>query len=154
MEVILNINDKEHKITIDSDEMLLTTLRNLGYKSVKKGCDTTSCGVCSISIDSKLFPSCSYLTYRAVGKKILTVEGIEKEAREIGKYLTGEGVEQCGYCSPSLVMAIYTMVNELDNPSEKEIKQYLSGNMCRCSGFEGQHRAIRNYMEVRSNDSK
>jgi carbon-monoxide dehydrogenase small subunit len=149
MEVRLTINHNVHNVLIDSDEMLLDTLRRLGYKSVKKGCETTTCGICSVSIDDQLVPSCSYLSYRAVGKEVLTVEGIADDARKIAECLTAEGVEQCGHCSPSLVMAIHTMFKENSNPTEDEIRHYLAGNMCRCSGFEGQHRAIRKYMEVR-----
>lgn len=149
MEVTLTINHNIHHVLIEPDEMLLDTLRRLGYKSVKKGCDTTSCGVCSVSIDDQLVPSCSYLTFRAQGKTILTVEGIPEEARRIAECLTDEGVEQCGHCSPSLVMAIHTMLKANPDPSEEEMRHYLAGNMCRCSGFEGQHRAIRKYLEVR-----
>lgn len=154
MEIVLNINHNTHKVLVDADEMLLDTLRKLGYKSVKKGCDTTTCGVCTVSIDRNLVPSCSYLSYRAQGKEILTVEGLEEEARKIGEALTDEGVEQCGYCSPSLVVSIHTMLEELKDPSKDEMKHYLAGNMCRCSGFEGQHRAIKNYMEVKSDGSQ
>lgn len=149
MEVTLNINATQHQVLIDPDEMLLDTLRKLGYKSVKKGCETTSCGVCSVAIDDLLVPSCSYLTYRAVGKTILTVEGIPDEARKIAECLTSEGVEQCGNCSPSLVMAIHTLFIDNPSPTEEEMKHYLVGNMCRCSGFEGQHRALKKYMEVK-----
>jgi carbon-monoxide dehydrogenase small subunit len=149
MEVVLNVNNNVHHVLVDPDEMLLDTLRRLGYKSVKKGCDTTSCGICSVSIDNQLVPSCSYLTYRAQGKIILTVEGIPEQARKIAECLTTEGVEQCGHCSPSLVMAIYTMLIENESPTDEEIKHYLAGNMCRCSGYEGQSRAIHKYLEVR-----
>lgn len=149
MEVTLNINHNSHKVLIEPDEMLLDTLRRLGYKSVKRGCDTTSCGVCSVAIDGKLIPSCSYLTFRAQGKCVLTVEGIPDEARKIAECLTDEGVEQCGHCSPSLVMAIHTLLLEIPNPTEEEVKHYLAGNMCRCSGYEGQHRAIQKYLEVK-----
>ncbi len=151
MEIILKVNQKEHHVIVDPDEMLLDTLRRLGYKSVKRGCDTSNCGICSVSIDHKLVPSCSYLSVRAQGKEILTVEGLEEEARLIGESLTAEGVEQCGYCSPSLVVAIHTMLEELKNPDKDEIKHYLAGNMCRCSGFEGHHRAIKHHMEVNLN---
>lgn len=154
MEITLNVNHNIHKVLVESDEMLLDTLRKLGYKSVKKGCDTTTCGICSVSIDDELIPSCSYFSYRAEGKKILTVEGLKEDARKIGEALTAEGVEQCGYCSPSLVIAIHTMLKQYENPSDEEIKHYLVGNLCRCSGYEGHNRAIKHYMEVRHDGSK
>jgi carbon-monoxide dehydrogenase small subunit len=149
MEVRLNINNEMHHILISPDEFLIETLRKIGIKSVKRGCDTSSCGVCSVAVDNKLVSSCSFYTIRGEGKKILTVEGIAKEAEKIAGFLTDEGVEQCGYCSPGLVMAIYTMKFELENPDLESIKHYLAGNLCRCSGYEGQHRAILKYLEVK-----
>lgn len=149
MEITLNINNMEYNVLIKTDDYLFDTLRKMGFKSLKKGCDTTSCGTCAISIDDKLIPSCSYYTIRAIGKKIITVEGIREEASIIADYLTNEGVEQCGFCSPGLVMAVYTMKKELSNPSLEDIKHYLAGNMCRCSGYVGQHRAIMQYLEVK-----
>ncbi len=148
MEVKLRINGNHYHFSARPDEVLVDTLRKLGYKSVKRGCDMTSCGVCSILVENKLIPSCSFLTVRAHNKSIITVEGIQDEARIIGKYIVAEGVEQCGFCSPGHIMAIYAMKNELVNPCLDEVKHYLAGNMCRCSGFEGQNRAIMNYLEV------
>lgn len=149
MEVKLNINGTPYSFSADADEYLLDTLRKLGYKSVKRGCDTTSCGVCSVEIDGDLVPSCSFLTVRAHNAKVVTVEGIQEEARKIGAFITAEGVEQCGFCSPGHIMAIHCLMKELTNPTMDEIKHYLAGNMCRCSGFAGQHRAIEKLMEVK-----
>lgn len=149
MEVNLIINGTHYKFAADPDEVLVDTLKKLGYKSVKRGCDLTSCGVCSIIVDNLLVPSCSYLTVRAHNKSILTVEGIPEDAREIADFITSEGVDQCGFCSPGHVMAIYQLKKDLENPTIEEIKHYLAGNMCRCSGYEGQHRAIKKYMGVK-----
>lgn len=149
MEVKLIINGTHIKFAADPDEYLLDTLRKLGYKSVKRGCDTSSCGVCSILVDGHLIPSCSFLTVRAHNKPITTVEGIQSEARKIGEMITAEGVEQCGFCSPGHVMAVYALMQENTHPTIEEIKHYLAGNLCRCSGYEGQHRALKKLMEVR-----
>lgn len=149
MEVNLNINGSVYKYACEPHEYLLDSLRKLGFKSVKRGCDTSSCGVCSIIVEGLLVPSCSYLTVRADEKLILTVEGIQEEARKIGKFITAEGVEQCGFCSPGHVMAIHAMMLEMPNPTMDEVKHYLAGNLCRCSGYEGQHRAIKNLLEVK-----
>lgn len=148
MEVKLKINGREYNHSIKPDEYLLDTLRDLGIKSVKRGCDTTSCGVCSVIVGGKLVPSCSFYTIRAQEKEVTTVEGIYEEADKIAEYITAEGVEQCGFCSPGLVMAVYSMKEELENPTLEDIKHYLAGNICRCSGYEGQHRAILKYLEV------
>lgn len=149
MEVNLKINGTHYKFAAEFDEVLVDSLRKLGFKSVKRGCDLTSCGVCSIIVDDKLVPSCSYLTVRANDKSIVTVEGIQEEAREIASFINAEGAEQCGFCSPGNVMAIYSMKRELSNPTMDDVRHYLAGNMCRCSGFEGQHRAISKYLEVK-----
>lgn len=154
MEVKLIINGLHYKFAAEADEYLLDTLRKLGYKSVKKGCDTTSCGVCSIMVDGKLVPSCSYLTIRAHNKSILTVEGIQEEARKIGELIAKEGVEQCGFCSPGNIMAIYSLMQENPNPTMEEVRHYMAGNLCRCSGYEGQHRAIEKLLEVSKDGNK
>lgn len=148
MAINLIINDTPYTYLPGANEYLIDTLRALGILSVKRGCDTTSCGVCSIIVDGKLVPSCSYLTLRADGKTIITVEGIQEEAREIAKFIVAEGVEQCGFCSPGHVMAIHALKQDLIEPTLEDIKHYLAGNMCRCSGYEGQHRAIKKMMEV------
>lgn len=148
MEVKLNINGTHYHFSAAPDDYLLDTLRKLGYKSVKRGCDTTSCGICSIIVDDQLVPSCSYLTVRAHNKSIITVEGIQKEARKIAEMITSEGVDQCGFCSPGHVMAIYTLMKENRTLTMEEIKHYMAGNLCRCSGYEGQHRAIKKILEV------
>jgi len=149
MEVNLKINGSVYSYASQPDEYLLDSLRKLGFKSVKRGCDTSSCGVCSILVNGNLIPSCSYLTVKADGLSITTVEGIQEEARRIGKFITAEGVEQCGFCSPGHIMAIYSLLQENKNPTLEDVKHYLAGNLCRCSGYEGQHRAIKKLLEVK-----
>ena len=90
--------------------------------------------------------SCSTLAVRADGKEVITLEGMRKEAEEFGKFLADEGAEQCGFCSPGFIMNVLAMEKELDDPTEEEIKQYLAGNLCRCTGYMGQLRAIQKYL--------
>jgi carbon-monoxide dehydrogenase small subunit len=149
MEVTLIINGDAVTLSASPDEVLLDTLRRLGYKSVKRGCDSTSCGVCNIHVDGKLVPSCAYLTVRAHQKAITTLEGVQDQVREIAAYITAEGAEQCGFCSPGYMMSLVALFHENPHPSMDEVKHYLAGNMCRCSGFEGQHRGIAKYLEVK-----
>lgn len=149
MKLILNINGKINSTYIDADETLLHVLRKLGYKSVKEGCDTGTCGVCSVLIDGKPVLSCSYLAARAEGHEIVTMEGLGEEAADIITAITDEGADQCGFCGPSLVLTAYAMKKELKNPTDDEIKHYLAGNICRCSGYEGQMRGIKKYMGVK-----
>lgn len=146
--ITLNINDRDYEVMVDGGEMLVDTLRALGFSSVKKGCDTGSCGVCSVLMDGKVIPSCSLFTMKARDHKILTIDGIEEKAREIGGFLLSEGVDQCGFCTPGLIMSVVAMENDLEVYTEESIKHYLVGNLCRCSGYEGQLRAIKKYLEV------
>ncbi|MBC5996883.1 (2Fe-2S)-binding protein [Romboutsia ilealis] len=149
MLVELKINGKKHKIDIEPDEFLVDTLRKVGNLSVKRGCDTGCCGLCSIWIDKKPTLSCATLTVRALNKEITTIEGLEKESDEFARILIAEGAEQCGFCSPGFIITVLAMKNELENPSEEEIKHYLTGNLCRCTGYMGQLRAIKTYMGVK-----
>ena len=147
MLVELKVNGRKHKIDIEPDEFLVDTLRKVGNLSVKRGCDTGCCGLCSIWIDKKPTLSCATLTVRALNKEITTIEGLE--ADEFARILIAEGAEQCGFCSPGFIMTVLAMKNELENPSEEEIKHYLTGNLCRCTGYMGQLRAIKTYMGVK-----
>ena len=149
MMVSIQVNGQKFEVSIREDEFLLDTLRAIGVKSVKRGCETTSCGMCSVIVDGRLVNSCAYLTLRANNKSVLTVEGLGDEGDRIAHYLTNEGVEQCGYCSPGFVMAVYQMKRDLSDFTEENVKHYLAGNLCRCSGYEGQHRGIMAYLEVK-----
>nr|HPJ24358.1 2Fe-2S iron-sulfur cluster-binding protein [Bacillota bacterium] len=91
-------------------------------------------------------PSCSLLTARAEGHEITTVEGIQDEAEKIGRHFGDEGADQCGFCNPSLALAVYAIKKELKNPSIDEVKAYLVGNLCRCTGYIAQERAIMKYL--------
>lgn len=151
MEIKLWINGKEFKDDISPDTILLDYLRSKGFLSVKRGCETSNCGLCTVWIDNKPILSCSTLALRANGHYVTTIEGVESEAKEFGEFIADEGAEQCGFCSPGFIMTVLAMKNELSNPSEEEIKDYLSGNLCRCTGYMGQMRAIKKYLEKASN---
>lgn len=150
MEVQFTLNGKKVSTEIAADTVLLNLLRDLGCKSVKCGCETTNCGLCTVWIDGKSRLSCSVLAASIDGHEVTTLEGVEKEAVEFGSFLAQEGAEQCGFCSPGFIMNVLAMFRELKNPSIEEIKEYLAGNLCRCTGYMGQLRAIQKYMEVRN----
>lgn len=148
MIVNLIINGINKNVQVEPEDFLLETLRTNGFLSVKRGCDTGSCGACTVLLDGKPIPSCAWLSVRADGHEITTIEGVQAEAEEIGKFLAAEGVEQCGYCSPSFVLTILAMKSELKNPNLDDIRHYLVGNLCRCSGYVGHTRAIKKYLGV------
>ena len=150
MEVQFTLNGKKVSTEIAADTVLLNLLRDLGCKSVKCGCETTNCGLCTVWIDGKSRLSCSVLAASIDGPEVTTLEGVEKEAEECGSFLAQEGAEQCGFCSPGFIMNVLAMFRELKSPSIEEIKEYLAGNLCRCTGYMGQLRAIQKYMEVRN----
>lgn len=81
------------------------------------------------------------------GQEVTTLEGVKEEAEEFGTFLANEGAEQCGFCSPGFIMNVLSMVRELEDPDTEEIKEYLAGNLCRCTGYMGQLRAIRKYLQ-------
>ena len=149
MEVQFVLNKKQVKVDVGPDAVLLNVLRDLGCKSVKCGCETTNCGLCTVWIDGKSRLSCSILAVIVGGHEITTLEGVEKEAAEFGKFLADEGAEQCGFCSPGFIMNVLAMMRELEDPDIEEIKEYLAGNLCRCTGYMGQLRAIEKYLASR-----
>lgn len=148
MQVTTTINHKKTSLEVAPDDLLADVLRKAGYSSVRKGCDTTCCGLCTIWLDGKPVLSCAIPAFRAEGKMITTMEGVSKEAEEFARILAAEGAEQCGFCSPGFIMTVLAMKRELVNPTEEQIIHYLTGNLCRCTGYMGQLRAIRTYLGV------
>ena len=146
MEVTLTLNGKRITRSVDADMALLDFVRNEGCYSVKRGCDTSNCGLCTVFLDDKPVLSCSVLVARADGHKVTTMEGLQKEAAEFGAFIADQGAEQCGFCNPGMIMNALALFRENPDPSEEEIKEYLAGNLCRCSGYEGQLRGIQNFI--------
>lgn len=147
MKINLWINDKIFESEVAPDTLLIDFLRANGFYSVKRGCETSNCGLCTVMMNGKPILSCSTLAVRANGQQVTTIEGLQEEALEVGGFIADQGAEQCGFCSPGFIMNVISMKKELVNPSEQEIKLYLAGNLCRCTGYMGQARAIKNYLD-------
>lgn len=150
MEIQFILNKKQVSVEVNADSVLIDVLRSLGCKSVKCGCETTNCGLCTVWLDGKPVLSCAVPAMRVQGREVTTLEGLKEEAEEFGRFLGEQGAEQCGFCSPGFIMNVLAMERELPGtPSSEEIREYLAGNLCRCTGYAGQMRAIRNWLACR-----
>ena len=149
MEIKLKLNGRPIVAHVYADTVLLDFLREHGCLSVKRGCDTSNCGLCTVLMDGKPILSCSALAVRADGHAILTLEGLQAEAADFVGFIADQGADQCGFCNPGLVMNTIALLRENPDPTDEEIKAFLAGNLCRCSGYDGQLRGIRNYLDSR-----
>ena len=147
MLVSINLNGKTINQEIESDMLLIDFVRENGCLSVKRGCETSNCGLCTVLLEDKPVLSCSVLAARADGKRVHTLEGLQEEAAEFTQFIADQGAEQCGFCNPGFIMNTIALLRENPSPSEDEIKEYLAGNLCRCSGYEGQLRGIQEFLK-------
>ena len=121
MKIRLTLNGKKIEAEIKADTLLLDLVREKGCYSVKRGCETSNCGLCTVWLDGKPVLSCSTLAIRADGRHVTTLEGLQKEAEEFGMFLAREGGEQCGFCNPGFIMNVLAMEKELKDPDEEDI---------------------------------
>lgn len=147
MEIKMTLNQKTITAAIEPDMLLIDFVRSQGCLSVKRGCETANCGLCTVLMDGVPVLSCSVLAARAAGHRIDTLEGLQEEAEEFVGFIADQGAEQCGFCNPGFVMNTIALLRGNAEPSDDEIRAYLAGNLCRCSGYEGQLRGIRAYLD-------
>ena len=145
----LTLNGKRVREDVPPHRTLYDFLRSRGCVSVKCGCETSGCGLCTVLVEDTPVLSCSYLAIRAEGKSVTTLEGLQWFAEEFGAFLADQGAEQCGFCNPGMIMNTFALLRENPEPTDEEIKEYLAGNLCRCTGYEGQMRAIRAFLKER-----
>ena len=146
MTIQFTLNHKKVSAEISPDTVLYDLVRSLGCASVKCGCETSNCGLCTVFLDDVPVSSCSVLAARADGRCVTTLEGLQQEAAEFGAFIADQGAEQCGFCNPGFIMNALALFRQNPDPGEDEIKEYLAGNLCRCSGYEGQLRGIQNFL--------
>ena len=154
MKVTITLNGTPYTREVAGDLMLLDFVRACGCLSVKRGCDTSNCGLCTVWVEGIPVLSCSYPAARADGKRVTTLEGVQEEAEAFGQCMARQGAEQCGYCSPGFIMTVLAMVRELTDPTEEEIAHYLAGNLCRCTGYVSQMRAIQAWLKERRREEQ
>lgn len=151
MQITFVLNGRKVSEEIEPDMILIDLVRRMGCYSVKRGCETSNCGLCTVFLDEKPVLSCSVLAVRVDGRTVTTLEGLQEEAAEFGAFIADQGAEQCGFCNPGFIMNALALFRENEFPSEEEIKEYLAGNLCRCSGYEGQLRGILAFLDWKKN---
>ena len=118
MKVTITLNGIPYTREVAGDLMLLDFVRACGCLSVKRGCDTSNCGLCTVWVEGTPVLSCSYPAVRADGKRVTTLEGVQEEAEAFGQCMARQGAEQCGYCSPGFIMTVLAMAREISDPTE------------------------------------
>jgi len=134
----LNVNGKDHALIVDSTERLLDVLRDrLNLKGVKEGCGTGDCGACTVIMDGHLVNSCLVLAVQARDKRITTIEGVgtREILHPVQKAIMKYNAAQCGFCIPAMVLAGKILLDHNPTPSREEIKEAISGVLCRCTGY-------------------
>ena len=152
MQITLTLNGRELSEDVRPDMTLFDFCRAHGAKSVKCACETSNCGLCTVLLDGEPVLSCSVLMARANGREVTTLEGVRDGRCELlAQCLAEEGAEQCGFCAPGLEMAVLALDAAHPGAGDEEVRRYLSGNLCRCSGYAGQMRAIRRFLARHAN---
>ncbi len=156
--VTCTINGKKREYSVDLRSSLSDTLRgNEGLESVKHGCDVGECGACTVLIDGKPFNSCIYLAIWAEGKDIVTLEGlsdVKGTISDIQQAFIDEGAVQCGFCTPGFIMSSIPIITSETPTSREEIRKQVSGNLCRCTGYENIVNAIEKTQKKRMEERK
>ena len=136
--VILSVNGEDYDIEIEPNRLLLQALReDIGLTGTKEGCSIGVCGACSVIVDGRLVSSCLTLATACQGKEITTIERLAKDGRlhPLQQAFIEYGGLQCGICTPGQIMAAKALLDENPQPSEEEVKEWMSGNLCRCTGY-------------------
>ncbi len=142
----LNVNGDSYSVEIEPHRSLLSVLRGeLGLAGSKEGCDDSECGACMVLVDGQPVNSCSYLALQTQGREIVTVEGLTGASGELHRLqhaFLAEGGVQCGFCTPGMLISAKALLDSNPHPSEDEVRLALSGNLCRCTGYQGIVRAV------------
>jgi len=136
--ISLTVNDRFYEVTIDENMRLIDLLRDkLGLVGTKEGCGEGECGACTVIMDGKTVNSCLVMAFQADGSNIVTIEGLEKDGKlhPVQRAYIEAGAVQCGFCIPGMVLSTKALLDENPNPTEEEIREGISGNLCRCTGY-------------------
>ena len=136
--ITLYVNGEEHELEVEPNRLLLHALRDdIGLTGTKEGCSIGVCGACSVIVDGRLVSSCLTLAVGCNGKEVTTIEGLAKDGRlhPLQQAFIEYGGFQCGICTPGQIMAAKALLDENPKPTEEEVKEWMSGNLCRCTGY-------------------
>jgi carbon-monoxide dehydrogenase small subunit len=145
MKVVITVNGRRHEADVEPRQLLVQFVReNLGLTGTNVGCDTSSCGACSLHVDGEAVKSCTMLTVQADGCEVTTIEGlaVDGEMHPVQKAFMDNHGLQCGFCTPGMVMASTSLLRENPDPTEEEVRIGLEGNLCRCTGYHNLVRAV------------
>jgi carbon-monoxide dehydrogenase small subunit len=143
--IALTVNGSRAEAEVEPRQLLVYFLRDeLGLKGTGVGCDTSSCGACTVLLDGESVKSCTVFAVQADGSEVTTIEGLGSgdELHPVQQAFHEQHALQCGYCTPGFVMATVSLLNESPSPSEDEIRRALEGNLCRCTGYHNIVRAV------------
>ena len=149
MEISHSVNGKQHSADVDARELLVEHLRDtLGLTGTKVGCDTGQCGSCVVRLDGRSVKSCLVLTVQTDGAAVTTIEATD-ELSPLQESMVTEHATQCGFCTPGMVMSLADLMDRDGDPTEGEIRVWLTGNLCRCTGYHSVVRAVQRAKEAR-----
>ena len=134
----LRVNGEDHDVQVQPQQLLVDCLRyDLGLTGTKEGCSVGVCGACTVLVDGRMAASCIMLAVAADGAEITTIEGLAQDGRlhPLQQSFIDQGGFQCGICTPGQIMAAKALLDEVPDPSEDEIKEWMMGNLCRCTGY-------------------
>ena len=134
----LNINGDSYEVLVSPSQTLLEVLRDkLGLMGTKRGCDLGACGACAVLVNGEAYLSCLMLAMDAVGKEVVTIEGLSKDGdlHPLQRSFVEKGALQCGFCTPGMILTAKAVLDEEDDPTEDIIKKKMAGNLCRCTGY-------------------
>jgi carbon-monoxide dehydrogenase small subunit len=150
-QVAITVNGARQELEVEPRELLVYVLRErLGLTGTNVGCDTSSCGACTVLIDGASVKSCTLLGVQADGREVTTIEGLAEngELHPVQQAFHEQHGLQCGYCTPGMVMAAVNLLREHPDPGEEEIRDALEGNLCRCTGYVNIVKAVRHAAAV------
>jgi carbon-monoxide dehydrogenase small subunit len=156
-DIVLRVNGREESLQIEDADTLLEVLRDgLKLWSVRESCGVGACGTCTVLMDGSPVSSCFLLAARAAGREITTLEGLgdAHALHPIQEAFVAERALQCGYCTPGFVLSVKALLDENPEPSDNDIREYLSGNLCRCAGYADILRAVRSAQQRRQTPAK